>query len=244
MATCASPLSRNRSAGENIARGQPLSELRSATTCAEGLSSVGAVLALAARYGVEMPICEMVAAVLAGDTTPTNAVGRLMGRPAAVELRDLGPGCEGAAERHFERVVVLGDDDAGAARCGGRRRGQCSPRAHRARGRPDRAAGQRRAGVPARCHRGPRRRPRRRPRAPDARHPRPAVPARRVRRPTCATSRTSCRTSRGRASGPGPSTWSPTTSARCAPSSPSGPRIRWCSQRRRRPTATATSASG
>ena len=90
MATCASPLSRNRSAGEKIARGQPLSELRS-TTCAEGVSSVGAVLTLAARYGVEMPICETVAAVLAGDVTPTMAVGRLMGRPAAVELRDLGP---------------------------------------------------------------------------------------------------------------------------------------------------------
>ena len=32
MATCASPLSRNRSVGEQIARGQPLSELRSTTT--------------------------------------------------------------------------------------------------------------------------------------------------------------------------------------------------------------------
>ena len=52
---------------------------------------MGAVLTLAARYGVELPICETVAAVLAGDITPTNAVGRLMGRPAAVELRDLGP---------------------------------------------------------------------------------------------------------------------------------------------------------
>ena len=91
MATCASPLSRNRSVGEQIARGQVAADPHSTKTCAEGVSSVGALLTLAARYGVEMPICEMVAAVLAGDVTPTMAVGRLMGRPAAVELRDLGP---------------------------------------------------------------------------------------------------------------------------------------------------------
>jgi glycerol-3-phosphate dehydrogenase (NAD(P)+) len=90
MATCASPLSRNRGGGEQIARGQALAELRSRTTCAEGVSSVGAVLTLAARYGVDMPICETVAAVIAGDITPTDAVGRLMGRPATVELHDLG----------------------------------------------------------------------------------------------------------------------------------------------------------
>ena len=51
---------------------------------------MGAVLTLAARYGVDMPICETVAAVIDGDITPTDAVGRLMGRPATVELRDLG----------------------------------------------------------------------------------------------------------------------------------------------------------
>jgi glycerol-3-phosphate dehydrogenase (NAD(P)+) len=89
MATCASPLSRNRTVGEQIARGQPLAELHS-TTCAEGVSSVNAVLTLAARYRAEMPICETVAAVIAGDVTPADAVRRLMGRPAAVELRDLG----------------------------------------------------------------------------------------------------------------------------------------------------------
>ena len=36
-----------------------------------------------------MPICATVAAVLAGDTTPADAVAHLMGRPAAVELHDL-----------------------------------------------------------------------------------------------------------------------------------------------------------
>jgi glycerol-3-phosphate dehydrogenase (NAD(P)+) len=90
MATCASPLSRNRGVGEQIARGQPLAELPSTISCAEGVSSVGAVLTLAARYGVAMPICETVAAVLAGHITPSGAVSRLMGRPSTVELHDLG----------------------------------------------------------------------------------------------------------------------------------------------------------
>ena len=45
MATCASPLSRNRGVGEQIARGQVLAQLLSGTTtCAEGVSSVSAVL--------------------------------------------------------------------------------------------------------------------------------------------------------------------------------------------------------
>ena len=50
MATCASPLSRNRSAGEQIARGWLLAELASTAGCMEGVNSVEAVLALAARH--------------------------------------------------------------------------------------------------------------------------------------------------------------------------------------------------
>jgi glycerol-3-phosphate dehydrogenase (NAD(P)+) len=90
MATCASPLSRNRRVGEQIARGGVLDDLRAATTTsAEGVSSVGAVLTLADRHDVAMPICETVAAVLAGEMTPAYAVAHLMRRPAAVELHDL-----------------------------------------------------------------------------------------------------------------------------------------------------------
>jgi glycerol-3-phosphate dehydrogenase (NAD(P)+) len=90
MATCASPLSRNRRVGEQIGRGGVLADLRSGTTsCAEGVSSVDAVLTLAARHDVDMPSCATVAAVLAGDTTPSDAVAQLMGRQATVELHDL-----------------------------------------------------------------------------------------------------------------------------------------------------------
>ena len=46
-------------------------------------------MALAARHDIELPICETVAAVLAGTAIPYDAVARLMGRPAAAELHDL-----------------------------------------------------------------------------------------------------------------------------------------------------------
>ena len=89
MATCASPLSRNRSAGEQIARGWLVAELASTAGCMEGVNSVEAVLALAARHHVGMPICETVATVLAGTTTPQDAVAHLMGRVPTGELHDL-----------------------------------------------------------------------------------------------------------------------------------------------------------
>ena len=90
MATCASPLSRNRRTGEQIARGWLPAELASSTAeCTEGVNSVEAVLVLAARYDVELPICETVATVLAGTTTPQDAVAHLMGRAPTVELHDL-----------------------------------------------------------------------------------------------------------------------------------------------------------
>ena len=90
MATCASPLSRNRQVGEELAKGWGLAELESSTaTCSEGINSVDAILALAARHDIELPICETVAAVLAATATPHDAVARLMGRPIAHELHDL-----------------------------------------------------------------------------------------------------------------------------------------------------------
>jgi glycerol-3-phosphate dehydrogenase (NAD(P)+) len=57
--------------------------------CIEGVSSIEAVLALAARHHIELPICETVAAVLEGTASPHDALGSLMGRAATVELQDL-----------------------------------------------------------------------------------------------------------------------------------------------------------
>ena len=53
------------------------------------MNSVDAILALAARHEVELPICETVAAVLAGSATAQDAVALLMGRASTVELHDL-----------------------------------------------------------------------------------------------------------------------------------------------------------
>ena len=101
MATCASPLSRNRHVGEQIARGWVVAELAASTPgCMEGINSVEAVLALAARHDIELPICETVATVLAGNTTPLDAVAHLMGRAATIELHDL--------ERPLLRMEELG----------------------------------------------------------------------------------------------------------------------------------------
>ena len=90
MATCASPLSRNRQVGERIAKGRVLAEPDASTAaCEEGVTSVDAILALAAQHGIELPICETVASVLAGRSTPLDAVARLMGRTVTAELHDL-----------------------------------------------------------------------------------------------------------------------------------------------------------
>lgn len=65
VATCSSPLSRNRTFGEKLGRGIPLADIIANTTqVAEGVTSSKSVLELAAAHSVEMPITEVVAAVV------------------------------------------------------------------------------------------------------------------------------------------------------------------------------------
>src|SRR5690606_7967337 len=65
VATCSSPLSRNRTFGENLGRGMSLDEVVAATKqTAEGVKSCESVLELARRHGVEMPITEVVVGVV------------------------------------------------------------------------------------------------------------------------------------------------------------------------------------
>lgn len=65
VGTCMSPLSRNRTFGENLGRGMTLDEVIAATKqTAEGVKSSEAVLELARKHNVEMPITEAVTAVL------------------------------------------------------------------------------------------------------------------------------------------------------------------------------------
>ena len=65
MATCASPLSRNRSFGERLGRGESLEQAQAAThgQVAEGVQSCRSVLELAQPHGVDVPITEAVEAV-------------------------------------------------------------------------------------------------------------------------------------------------------------------------------------
>lgn len=86
VATCSSPLSRNRSFGERLGRGLGLSQAQSETkTTAEGVSSAAAVLELASEHGVDMPIVEAVVDVVANGLPPKEVVRRLMSRTTRSE---------------------------------------------------------------------------------------------------------------------------------------------------------------
>jgi glycerol-3-phosphate dehydrogenase (NAD(P)+) len=86
VATCSSPLSRNRTFGENLGRGATLAEVTAATRqTAEGVKSSQSVLELARRHGVEMPITEVVAGVLHQGLSVRHAAELLTARPPAPE---------------------------------------------------------------------------------------------------------------------------------------------------------------
>lgn len=90
IATCSSPQSRNRHVGEQLGTGRSLADiLDSMQMVAEGVGTAPAVLDLARRAGVEMPIAEKVAAVLAGEVSATDVVPPLMRREAKTELHGL-----------------------------------------------------------------------------------------------------------------------------------------------------------
>lgn len=84
--TCSSHQSRNMSVGLALGRGESLAEaLSGKLSVAEGIASAPAVRALAVRVGVETPICEAVAAVLAGEIDLDGAIDALLSRPIRLE---------------------------------------------------------------------------------------------------------------------------------------------------------------
>lgn len=86
MATCTSERSRNRSVGYAMGRGEPLAEIvERMHMVAEGVKSAGPLVALAADLGVEMPIAEQVAEIVAGRAGPAEAMLSLLARPAREE---------------------------------------------------------------------------------------------------------------------------------------------------------------
>src|SRR5258707_7608547 len=65
VATCSSPLSRNRTFGENLGRGMAFADVAAMTQqTVEGVKSSQSVLELARRHGVEMPITEVMVGVV------------------------------------------------------------------------------------------------------------------------------------------------------------------------------------
>jgi glycerol-3-phosphate dehydrogenase (NAD(P)+) len=88
LATCMSPLSRNRYVGEELAKGRALEEiLDEMQMVAEGVKTAPVVMDLAERYGIEMPISREVHGVVSGDRTPQEAFRGLMRMQPTTELQ-------------------------------------------------------------------------------------------------------------------------------------------------------------
>ena len=84
--TCSSPQSRNMSLGLALGQGQTVEQaLAGKRSVAEGYESAPAVRALAARLGVETPIAEGIAALLAGEITVDGLIDGLLSRPLKAE---------------------------------------------------------------------------------------------------------------------------------------------------------------
>jgi glycerol-3-phosphate dehydrogenase (NAD(P)+) len=86
VATCMSPLSRNRTFGVNLGQGMTLEQVVAVTKqTAEGVTSSESILALARQHGVDMPIVEHVVAAVHDGLPPAEIVRRIMSRTAKAE---------------------------------------------------------------------------------------------------------------------------------------------------------------
>jgi glycerol-3-phosphate dehydrogenase (NAD(P)+) len=90
IATCASPQSRNRHVGVQLGAGHALDDIVSEMNMvAEGVKTTAAVLELARRHDVEMPLASFVGRVLYEGARPADLVPELMGRKAKPELHGM-----------------------------------------------------------------------------------------------------------------------------------------------------------
>lgn len=87
MATCASPLSRNRRLGCGLGRGGRMEDvLHEIGQVAEGVPTTRAARDLAMRLGVEMPITQQVYDVLFNGKSPQTALTEIMSREPREEV--------------------------------------------------------------------------------------------------------------------------------------------------------------
>ncbi|HEX5097757.1 MAG TPA: NAD(P)H-dependent glycerol-3-phosphate dehydrogenase [Acidimicrobiia bacterium] len=90
IATCSSPQSRNRHVGFELGRGHSLDAIvGEMNMVAEGVKSTAAVIELAQRHDVEMPLSSFVGRVLYENARPADLVPELMLRKAKPELHGM-----------------------------------------------------------------------------------------------------------------------------------------------------------
>jgi glycerol-3-phosphate dehydrogenase (NAD(P)+) len=86
VATCSSPLSRNRTFGEKLGRGMSVAEVQQGTRqTAEGVKSCRSVLDLARAHDIDVPITEAVVRVCHEGEAPAQMVREIMSREAKPE---------------------------------------------------------------------------------------------------------------------------------------------------------------
>ncbi|HEY3061729.1 MAG TPA: NAD(P)H-dependent glycerol-3-phosphate dehydrogenase [Chloroflexota bacterium] len=87
IATCTSRHSRNRWAGEQIARGRAVDEIVASTPkVIEGIPATRAAVELGARFGIDLPVCQQVYAVLYESAEVRHVLAQLMAREATIEI--------------------------------------------------------------------------------------------------------------------------------------------------------------
>jgi len=86
MLTCYGDLSRNRSVGLRLGRGESLADiLASSSQVAEGVATAGVVVTVARQYRVQLPVLTAVAQVLGNELGPREAVDEIMQLPQVAE---------------------------------------------------------------------------------------------------------------------------------------------------------------
>jgi glycerol-3-phosphate dehydrogenase (NAD(P)+) len=86
IVTCASPYSRNRHVGEELARGKTIEEIRAAMThVSEGVPTTAGAVRLAERFGVDLPITRQIYRIIFEGVSVREAAEALMARAATDE---------------------------------------------------------------------------------------------------------------------------------------------------------------
>ncbi|WP_141012856.1 NAD(P)H-dependent glycerol-3-phosphate dehydrogenase [Nocardioides sambongensis] len=87
VATCSSPLSRNRTFGERLGKGETVEEIYASTRqVAEGAKSCSSIRAVAEQAGIDAPIAQHVDDVVAGRLSTGEMMERFIARDTKAEL--------------------------------------------------------------------------------------------------------------------------------------------------------------